>query len=142
MTDAYVYFFMMSNGSNGESRVSPRPATLEAIRGKGRAIMDSQMVVDRTELDGEGFLVSAVGIGSFAVNELTAEIRSVELRAASRDREALTLNDSTEGQDKYMLSLESRELRKQGRKLTSQRTDTLDSETRHSEQLLAQLAAE
>ena len=99
-------------------------------------------MVDRTELDDDGFLVSAIGSGSLAVNELTAEIRSVELRAASRDREALTLNDSTEGQDKYMLNLESRELRKQGRKLTSQRTETMNNEIHSSALLGAELATE
>ena len=135
MTDAYVYFFTISNRPTGENGISARPATLEAIKGRGRPIMESQLVIDRTELDGDGFLKAVVGNDSFAVKELTAEIRSVELRAGSRDREALTLNDSTEGQDKYMLSLESRELRKQGRRLTNQRTETMNSEI-HSSALL------
>lgn len=135
MSDAYVYLFTVSNGS--VKRVSARPATLEAIKGIGEPIMESQLVVDQTELDDDGFLVIAVGNGSLAVNELTAQINSFELRAVSRDREALELNDSTEGQDKYMLSLESRELRKQGRTLTNQRTETMSSETHTGERLSA-----
>jgi len=142
VTDAYVYFFTVSNSPSGEHGISARPATLEAIKGKGRPIMESQIVVDRTELDDDGFLRAAAGNGSLAVNELSAQIRSVELRAGSRDREALTLNDSTEGQDKYMLSLESRELRKQGRKLTHQRTETMNSEIHSAALLGAELATE
>ena len=135
MTDAYVYFFTMSTGAAGENAISQLPATLEVINGRGRPIMESQLVVDRTELDADGFLKAVAGNDSSAVKELTAAIRSMELRAVSRDHEALALNDSTEGQDKYMLSLESRELRKQGRKLTNQRNDTVDRETRDSQQL-------
>ena len=142
MTDAYVYFFTVSTRPMGGNGISARPATLEAIKGKGRPIMESQMVVDRSELDDDGFLMAAAGNGSLAVNELTAQIRSVELRAGSRDREALALNDSTEGRDKYMLSLESRELRKQGRKLTSQRTETMNNEIHSSALLGAELATE
>jgi hypothetical protein len=142
VTDAYVYLFTMTDGPAGGSRISPRPATLEAIRGKGRPIMESQLVVDQTELDGDGFLLSTLGNSSLAVDELSAEIRSIELRAASRDRKALTLNDSTDGQDKYMLSLESRELRKQGRRLTRQRTEVMSDAIHHSAPLGAQLAAD
>ncbi len=142
MTDVYVYLFTISNSPTGDNAISARPATLEAIKGKGWPIMESQLVVDQTELDGDGFLLSVRGNGSLAVNELSAEIRSVELRAVSRDREALMLNDSTEGQDKYMLSLESRELRKQGRRLTSQRTEAMNNEVHNPARLGAQLAAE
>jgi hypothetical protein len=89
MTDAYVYYF------------------------KGW-IMESQLVVDRSELDENGFLITG------AVNDLSFQIGSLERRAASRDGEASKLNDGDEGRDKYMLSLESRELRNQARKLNEQ----------------------
>jgi hypothetical protein len=116
MPDAYVYYFTMQNGPAGENTLSLRPATLGAIKGKGEPIMESQIVVDETEVDGAGFLISRGN------DDLTAQIQSVEIRASSRDGEAQKLNDTTEGADKYMLSLESRELRNQARMLKNLRT--------------------
>ena len=55
------------------------------------------------------------------MDALWAEIRSLERRANSRDREALTLNESGEGDRIYSLSLESRELRNQAKTLKKQR---------------------
>ncbi|MEA2540713.1 MAG: hypothetical protein QOH35_2079, partial [Acidobacteriaceae bacterium] len=49
-------------------------------------------------------------------------------RANSRDSEALTLNESAEGQRIYWLHLESRELRNQARRLKQQRADSMTSE--------------
>ena len=86
--------------------------------------MESQIVVDDTELDADGFLLRA-GISTHAIDNLWSEIRSLGLRAESRDTEALTLNESTEGQLKYMLQLESRELRGQARRLKAQRIELL-----------------
>jgi hypothetical protein len=123
MTDVYIYYFMERDAPTGRSTLSTRPATLKAIKGKGRPLMESQLVVDHTEVDDEGFFVAGIGNGSNAVNAIAAQIRSVELRAASRDSEALKLNEATEGKDKYMLSLESRELRGQARLLKTQRTN-------------------
>jgi hypothetical protein len=124
VTDVYIYYFLERDRTTGESKLSTRPATLRAIRGKGKAVMESQLVVDHTELDGDGFLITGGGDGSFPADDVTAEINSMELRAASRDSEALKLNDASEGKDKYMLSLESRELRGQARRLRIQQKDS------------------
>ena len=124
MSDVYIYHFTEWYGPAADNVLSLRPATLAAIKGKGgEPIMESQTVVDHTELDRDGFLVAQDGDGSCAVNTLSAQIRSAELRAASRDTEALRMNDGAEGKDKYMLSLESRELRKEARKLSDRRTE-------------------
>ena len=128
MSDTYVYYFMGSEDAAGEYTLSEWPATLDAIKGKGEAIMESQIVVDDTELDGSGYFIARVGYDSYAVNDLSAQIWSLEVRAASRDIEASKLNDSTEGKDKYMLSLESRELRGQARKFKSRRSELLADE--------------
>jgi hypothetical protein len=121
----YLYYFIASNGPNGENVLSTRPASLEAIKGRGEPVMESQIVVDHTELDGDGFLVAAVGSDSRRINDNSAQIRSLEVRAASRDNEAIASADEIE---KYMLSLESRELRKQARVLKNQRTELTTGE--------------
>lgn len=143
MSDAYVYFFRIWNREGCGSNLSDRPATLEAIKGKGEPIMESQIVVDETELDCAGYYVGGVGEDSYVVNRLTAQIGSLEIRAASRDTEARNLDERTESKDKYMLRLESRELRAQARRLTNQRTvlvanehighDNTDSPMEHGE---------
>jgi hypothetical protein len=114
--------------ATGENTLSKRPATLEAIKGEGEPIMESQIVVDDSELDGHGYFIARVGRGSCAVNDLSAQIWSLEVRAASRDLEASRLNDGTEGKDKYMLSLESRELRDQARMSRRRRSELLADE--------------
>jgi hypothetical protein len=124
MTDMYVYRFVGPEESGGRDAVSERAATLEAIKGKGEPLMESQLVVDHSELDADGFLLR-FGISTNAIDNLWSEIRSLRLRAESRDTEALKLNESTEGQGKYMLQLESRELRDQARRLQAQRIDLL-----------------
>jgi hypothetical protein len=128
MSDTYVYYFMRSEDAAGKNALSKWPATLDAIKGKGEAIMESQIVVDDTELDGSGCFIARVGYDSYAVNDLSAQIWSVEVRAASRDIEALKLNASTEGKEKYLLSIESRELRRQARTLKSRRSELLANE--------------
>jgi hypothetical protein len=125
MCDTYVYYFLGPENAAGENRLSKWPATLDAIRGKGEAVMESQIVVDDTELDDSGYFIAHVGYDSYAVNDLSAQMWSLEVRAASRDIEALKLNDTTEGKDKYMLRLESRELRSQARNLKSRRSELL-----------------
>jgi hypothetical protein len=131
MTDVYVYYFMRCRGPAGENILSNRPATLEAIKGIGEAVMESQIEVDHREVDGEGFLIGGVGNESHPMDQLWAQIRSLELRANSRDSEALKLDEGTEGSRIYMLSLESRELRAQAQMLKKQRTgllvETLDN---------------
>jgi hypothetical protein len=131
MCDVYVYYFMGPENAAGKNTLSKWPATLDAIRGKGEAVMESQIVVDDTELDGNGYFIARVGYDSYAVNDLSAQIWSLEVRAASRDIEASRLNDTTEGKEKYMLQLESRELRSQARILKSRRSEQLADEHRN-----------
>jgi hypothetical protein len=130
MTDRYVYYFTGLAGSAGANTMSARPATLEALKGVGEPVMDSQLVVDDTELDRNGFLILGLRDQSPTPDDLTAQINSFELRAASRDREALELNDGADDKEKYMLSLESRELRSQARSLINQRTAATTAELR------------
>jgi hypothetical protein len=120
MTDMYVYYFMRCRGPAGEEILSKRRATLEAIKGKGEAVMESQIVVDHTEVDANGYVIGGVGNESLPRDQLWTQIRSLELRANSRDSEGLTLDESTEGELKYMLRLESRELRDQSKQLKEQ----------------------
>jgi hypothetical protein len=119
MCDVYIYYFKTSNGPDGKNILSTRPATLEAIKGRGEPVMESQIVVDHTELDADGLLVAAIGNDSNAVDHIAFQIRSLAVRAASRDKAALA---SADGIERYMLSLESRELRKQARELKNRRT--------------------
>jgi hypothetical protein len=127
MSDVYVYYFMR-RGPAGENILSKRRATLETIKGKGEAVMESQIVVDHTEVDGNGFLIGGVGNESHPMVELWAQIRSLERRANSRDSEALKLNESADGQRIYCLHLESRELRNQAQRLKQQRADSMAGE--------------
>ncbi len=126
MADRYVYYFMRTCGPDGSSVPSKRRATLEAIKGKGEPIMESQIVVDQSELDGSGFLVGGVNKDTPPIDAIWAQIRSLERRANARDTEALTLSESNP--DKYMLSLESRELRSQVIRLKKQREELLVKE--------------
>src|SRR6202158_2123140 len=136
MSDVYVYHFMR-RGPAGDNILSKRRATRQTIQGKGEAVMESQIVVDHTEVDGNGFLIGGVGNESHPMDELWAEIRSLERRANSRDSEALTLNESGEGARIYLLRLdariyllrfESRELRNQAQRLRKQRADSMAGE--------------
>jgi hypothetical protein len=127
MCDVYIYFFKTSNGADGKNVLSTRPATLQAIKVRGEPVMESQIVVDHTELDADGFLITTAGNGSHAIDDIEAQICSLEVRAASRDNEALA---SADGVAQYMLSLESRELRKQARILMSRHTEITAGELR------------
>ncbi len=61
MTDVYVYHFMRSHGPAGEKSLSKRRATLATIEPMGgEPVMESQIVVDHTEVDGNGFLIGGV----------------------------------------------------------------------------------
>jgi hypothetical protein len=124
MSDVYVYHFTR-RGPAGENILSKRWATLEAIKGKGEAVMESQIVVDHTEVDAYGFLIGGIGNESHPMDERWAQIRSLERRANSRDSEALTLNECGEGARIYLLSLESRELRKQAQTLRKHLADSM-----------------
>jgi hypothetical protein len=120
MCDVYIYYFKTSNGPGGKNILSTRPATLDAIKSRGEPVMESQIVVDHTELDADGLLVAAIGNDSNAIDHIAFQIRSLAARAASRDKAALA---SADGIERYMLSLESRELRKQARELKNRRTE-------------------
>ena len=128
MSDRYVYYF---TGPSTNYKLSSRPATLEAIKGQGEPIMESQIVVDHTEVDGNGFLISTVGKDSYAVNELSAQIRSLELRATSRDTKVDESLGAPETKDSYMLHLESRELRNQARQLQTERIRLIADEAKN-----------
>jgi hypothetical protein len=127
MSDVYVYHFVRC-GPTGENVLSKRRATLETIKGRGEAIMESQIVVDHTEVDGNGFLIGGIDNESHPMDERWAEIRSLERRANSRDSEALTLNESGDGARIYLLRVESRELRNQAQKLRNQLADSTTRE--------------
>jgi hypothetical protein len=126
LTDAYIYYFMVRDGVTGETARSLRRATLAAIKRIGEPIMESQIVADITEIDGDGFAIDDVSDGSPPPGEVTSEIRSLQLRADSRDVKALALDENTAGGDKYMLELESRELRSQAQKLHNGRGASAD----------------
>ena len=127
MSDVYVYHFMR-RGPAGEKILSRRWATLATINGKGEAVMESRIVVDHTEMDGNGYLVGRSGNESHPTDELWAQIRSLERRANSRDSEALILNESGEGARSCLLRVESKELRKEAQQLRKQRADSMVGE--------------
>jgi hypothetical protein len=128
MTDVYVYYFMRSRGPAGEMSRSKRRARLETIKHMGTPVMESQIVVDHTEVDDNGFLIGGIDDELHPMEERWAQIRSLERRAHSRDCEAQQLSESADGSRKYMLSLESRELRNQAQKLRKHRADLMTDE--------------
>jgi hypothetical protein len=114
MTDVSVYYFMRrGSGPDGKEMLSERRATLETIKDRGKAVMQSQRVVDHTEVDGNGFLIG--GAGDESHPELWSQIRSLEARAKSRDREALKIVEGAESGRRQMLQGESLALRNQAR---------------------------
>jgi hypothetical protein len=124
MTDVYVYCFIERDGSAQTNGHAMSRATLETIKAIGDPIMESQIVVDDAELDSRGFFMGSVANDSRPSEDVRNEIRSLNLRAAARDSEALTVADDAAGSArKYMLQLESRELRKQAKKLQRQCDD-------------------
>jgi hypothetical protein len=116
MPDAFVYYFLIRDRSTGRLVSSKRRATLEAIKSKGEPLLESKMAVDGSEVDALGFLVRSVG-GGDPTDELWGEIRSLRLRADSREREAMPLNDGTDRERKLILCEESRELRNRADRL-------------------------
>jgi hypothetical protein len=147
MADVYVYRFTGWEGPTLPDGKRQR-ATLETIREIGDPIMESQIVVDDAELDAKGFFRGSVANDSDPTEDLTSEINSLNLRAEARDSEALNLDEATSGAQKYMLRLESRELRKQALKLQRQHKQQRQSELAavesddHSEMLIcAQLGS-
>jgi hypothetical protein len=132
MTDVSVYYFVRHGGPAGKELLSERRATLETIKGRGEAVMHSQRVVDHTEVDGNGFLIG--GAGDESRPELWSQIRSLEARAKSRDREALKIVEGAESGRRQMLQGESLALRNQARMLKIRadrmRSDTLRNQIR------------
>jgi hypothetical protein len=120
MADVYVYCFVGWDGPVADGRPRRR-ATLETIKAIGDPIMESQIVVDDAELDSGGFFLGSAN-DSHPGENVRNEIKSLNLRAASRDAEALAITDGDAGGGvrKYMLQLESRELRRQAKKLQRQ----------------------
>ena len=118
--DAYVYRFKGLDGIGDEGSGDSRRATLDTLKGRGDPVMESQTIVDHSELDTEGFFASNSGNESPSVDNVTAEIKSLGLRSKSRDSEARDLLENDDGQRKYMLQLESRELVKQAKRLSNQ----------------------
>jgi hypothetical protein len=129
--DVYVYCFFPFALVGATGSRSTSAATLAAIEKIGIPIMESQVVVDRSEVNGEGFLVATVGIGSPQITRLNSQIKSLELRAASRDRQALSMDVGGDGPAIYMLNLESRYLRQQTQRLAIERAELLAEESCH-----------
>jgi hypothetical protein len=127
MSDVFVYYFMRASVAGGEESLSNRRATLETIRGKGEAVMQSQQIVDHTELDANGFVIGNPSNESHSVDELWPQIRSLELRAKSRDAEALKIAEGTDSAGRQKLQVESAELRNQAEILKIQ-VDRMKSE--------------
>jgi hypothetical protein len=113
MADVSVYYFMRHGGPGGKALLSRRRATLEAIKDRGEAVVQSRRIVDHTELNGNGFLVG--GASDESHPELWSRFRSLESRAKSRDGEALKIVDGAEGARRQILHRESLELRTQAR---------------------------
>jgi hypothetical protein len=134
MADVYVYRFIGWDGPT-QADVKRRRATLETIKEIGDPIMESQIVVDDAELDSNGFFCGSVANDPDSAEDLANEIHSLNLRADARDSEALKLDEASGGADKYMLQLESRELRKQAQKLQRHQ-----NQQRHAESAAAKSA--
>jgi hypothetical protein len=124
MTDVYVYYFLPT-GSRSVEDVSNRRATLETIKGLGEPVMESQIVVDHTEVDDNGFVRGHEANESHPTDLLWSQIMSLERRARSRENEAFLLNGGPDAKSKYLLTLESRELLKQAQTLRAQRLESL-----------------
>ena len=111
MSDAFVYRFWIHDRSSGTLVRSKRRATLAAIEGKGEPLWESRTAVDESELDAAGFLVNRAENGSDPADELWGEIRSLRLRADSRDRQVKQLSEAAPRELRLTLCAESRELR-------------------------------
>ncbi|HEY6619008.1 MAG TPA: hypothetical protein VIY68_05660 [Steroidobacteraceae bacterium] len=117
MPDAFVYYFLVRDRSTGKLVSSKRRATLEAIKTRGEPLLESQMAVDDSEVDAMGFLASRSVDGADPSGELWGEIRSLRLRAESREREAMQLTDGMDRERKLILHAESQELRSRSNRL-------------------------
>ncbi|HEY2779139.1 MAG TPA: hypothetical protein VGI90_00075 [Steroidobacteraceae bacterium] len=114
MADICVYYFSVRDRMTGKIVCTKRRATLEAIRFKGEPVMESQLVVDTSELDEGGFLVRS-DVASHG-DELWGEIRSLRLRAGSR-QEQLQLEEEVKEDRRALLRAEITELRRRADRL-------------------------
>ena len=64
MTDVSVYYFVRHGGPAGKELLSERRATLETIKDRGEAVMQSRRIVDHTEVDGNGFVIGGASAPS------------------------------------------------------------------------------
>ena len=117
MPDAFVYYFLVRDRATGKLVSSNRRATLQAIKSNGEPLMESKMVVDASEVDAAGFLVSRSVGGADPMDELWGEIRSLRLRADAREREAKQLKEGSDRERELILCAESRELRGRAERL-------------------------
>jgi hypothetical protein len=129
--DIYVYHFVPFAIEGSVNSRSSFAATLATIEKLGSAIMDSQIVVDASQINADGFLIPALGFGSHELTTLSAKIKTLELRAAARDHQAQAMSPKSDDAAIYMLSLESRHLRQKARRLMIERADLLASEADH-----------
>jgi hypothetical protein len=137
MSDVYVYnFYPFTVGGEKQSR-SLFSATLTTIEAIGTPIMESQGVVDASQLTTEGYLVPPPGFEPHEITQLSAEIKSLEIRAEARDLLAHSLDAGADEAAIYMLSLESRHLRRQAQKLTIQRSEILAAVSGHISESMA-----
>jgi hypothetical protein len=105
---------------------------LAAIEKMGRPIMESQIVVDASEVSAEGLLGAAIACGSSKITRLSASIKSLELRAEARNLQAISMNANSDGAAIYIMSLEISHLRQEAKKLAIQLAEALEEESRPS----------
>jgi hypothetical protein len=87
----------------------------------------SRRIVDHTEVDQNGFLIGGASDEAHPVDALWPQIRSLELRAESRDVEALKIVGGAQSERRQTLRSESLELRDQARTLKA-RIDRIKAE--------------
>ena len=141
MSDVYVYYFHPFTIDGVDGSRSLFAATLSAIQKLGYPIMESQIVIDGSEVSEQGILIPTEGFGSEIDSHLSAKIRTLELRAAARDRQARSMNESTDGAAIYLLGLESRHLREKAQELSRQRAEAVAGELGHIQQIVNSLSA-
>jgi hypothetical protein len=78
--------------------------------------MESQLIVDHTEVDANGYLTGRASEDSHPSHELWAHARSLESRATSRDSEALKFGDADVDRQNA-LRAESCKLREEAREI-------------------------
>jgi hypothetical protein len=115
VSDVHIFYFMIWDRATGGNVLFARPATLEAIMGRGEPVLESQMVVDHTDLDANGFLITGAGDDSPAFDDQAAQ--------DGRDSEALESHRSAPGNDEYLHNPDSRAPRTQSPPLKKQHAD-------------------